>query len=57
MSDTCSAARLRSFPCPCHACVVDVDVTASSFFYSEGSGNLWCIFFYFPVTVFPPPFP
>ena len=47
----------------CNACIVDVDAHRFCFFlfYSEGSGNLWCIFFYFPVTVLfvflPSPFP
>lgn len=37
----------------CNACIVDVDAHGFCFFFfnSEGSGNLWCIFFYFPVTV------
>lgn len=36
--------------CLCNACIVGVN--AHGFFKSGGSGNLWCIFSIFPVTLF-----
>lgn len=51
--DTWTARRFRFLHVSlCDACRVDVDAHSFLFLYSEGSGNLWCICFYFPVTFF-----
>lgn len=41
---------VHSPSCLCNACIVGVN--AHGFFKSGGSGNLWCIFSIFPVTLF-----
>lgn len=43
-------ALFHSPSCLCNACIVGVN--AHGFFKSGGSGNLWCIFSIFPVTLF-----